>query len=216
MPIEIEKKYHLTSRDRRAIEKRLRELGYQPKPVEFEENTIYRGGNLTFGSRAMRIRRVNGEAILTFKERIPSNSAIKHQKENETHISDPDATHEILMALGFAPGLIYEKRRTRWQVGKAKLVIDELPFGLFMEIEASERDIKRVEKLIDGGKLTAVEETYPFLTAHLGKKNRKGIIEARFAKDRRQTSDVRRQTSEVRSQKSEVRSQKSVKKNADT
>ena len=83
MPTEIEKKYRLTAGERRAIEKRLRALGYKPKPVEFEENTIYRGGNLAFGRRAMRIRRVNGEAILTFKERIPTKSPIKHQQENE-------------------------------------------------------------------------------------------------------------------------------------
>ncbi|HEY3104501.1 MAG TPA: hypothetical protein VGJ69_12990, partial [Pyrinomonadaceae bacterium] len=76
----------------------------------------------------------------------------------------------------------YEKRRTRWQVGKAKVVIDELPFGLFMEIEASEKQIMRVEKLIDAGRLPAVIETYPSLTATLGKKNRQGIIEARFKK----------------------------------
>ena len=193
MPIEIEKKYRLSPAERRAIEKLLRELGYKPKPVEFEENTIYRGGNLAFCKRAMRIRRVNGEAILTFKERIPTKSAIKHQRENETRVSDPEATHEILLALGFAPALIHEKRRTRWDVGKAKLVIDELPFGLFMEIEASERDIKRVEKLIDGGRLPAVNETYPSLTANLGKKNRKGIIEARFGTTRRQISDIRSQ-----------------------
>lgn len=194
MPIEIEKKYRLSPSERRAIEKRLRGLGYKPKQIEFEENTIYRGGNLEFGKRAMRIRRVNGEAILTFKQRIPTKSAIKHQKENETRVSDVEATHEILLALGFAPALIYEKRRTRWDVGKAELVIDELPFGLFMEIEASEREIKRIEKLIDGDRLPAVNETYPSLTANFGKKNRKGIIEARFSK------------AEGRSQKAQSRS----------
>src|SRR5688572_28124266 len=98
MPIEIEKKYRLTLGERRAIEKRLRELGYKPGKVEFEENTIYRGGKLEFGKRAMRIRRVNGEAILTFKQRIPTNSAIKHQQESETRVSDPESTHEILLA----------------------------------------------------------------------------------------------------------------------
>lgn len=180
MPIEIEKKYRLTQGERRAIEKRLRELGYKPRKVEFEENTLYRGCNLEFGKQALRLRRVNDDAILTFKERIPTKSPIKHQHENETRVSDPDAVDAILRALGFAPVLIYEKRRTRWNVGKAKLVIDELPFGLFMEIEASERDIMRVEKLIDGGKLPAVNETYPSLTANFGKRNRKGIIEARF------------------------------------
>jgi adenylate cyclase class 2 len=182
MPIEIEKKYRLTTDDRGAIEKRLRKLGHKPKLIEFEENTIYGGGNLGFGLRALRLRRVNGEAILTFKERIPTKSPIKHQKESETRVKDPDAADSILRGIGFAPALVYEKRRTRWQVGKAKVVIDELPFGLFMEIEASEKQIMRVEKLIDAERLPAVIETYPSLTATFGKKNRQGIIEARFKK----------------------------------
>jgi len=196
MPIEIEKKYRLTLKDRRAIEKRLRALGSQPKPLEHEENTIYRGGNLGFGLRALRLRRVNGAAILTLKERIPTTSPIKHQHENETRVTNADATDAILRGVGFEPALVYEKRRTRWDVGKAKVVIDELPYGLFMEIEASEREIKRVEKLIDAGTLPVVLETYPYLTAQVGKKNRKGIIEARFR------SDIRNQKSNVRRQKS--------------
>ena len=185
LPIEIEKKYRLTLKDRRTIEKHLRALGSQPKPLEYEENTIYCGGNLGFGLRALRLRRVNGEAILTFKERIPSRSPIKHQKENETRVNNADATDAILRGVGFAPALIYEKRRTRWDIGKAKVVIDELPYGLFMEIEASEREIKRVEKLIEAHVLPVVLETYPSITARMGKKNRKGIIEARFKKEAR-------------------------------
>ena len=196
LPIEIEKKYRLTLKDRRAIEKHLRALGAKPKPLEREENTIYHGGHLGFGLRALRLRRVNGEAILTFKERIPTRSPIKHQKENETRVKDADATDAILRGIGFTPGLVYEKRRTRWDVGKAKVVIDELPYGLFMEIEASVKEIKRVEKLIVAEKLPAVTETYPEMTAKLGKKNRKGIIEARFS------SDVRSQRSDIRSRKS--------------
>ncbi len=184
MPIEIEKKYRLTLSQRRALERRMRELGYHPKPVEFEENTIYHGGKLRFGKRALRLRRVNGEAILTHKERIPTKSLTKHQNENETRVSDPGAVHAILESLGFSPALVYEKRRTRRQVGKAKVVIDELPFGLFMEIEAAEREIARVEKLIGAQSLEAVATTYPSMTAKFGKKTRKGIIEARFKKTR--------------------------------
>ena len=200
MPIEIEKKYRLTADDRHAIEKRLRKLGSKPKALEHEENTIYRGGNLAFGTRALRLRRVNGEAILTLKERIPTESPIKHQKESETRVTDPDTADAILRGVGFAPALIYEKRRTRWDVGNAKIVIDELPYGLFMEIEgSSEKEIARVEKLIGAAQLPAVLETYPSMTAQLGKKNRKGIIEARFK------PEVRGQKSDVRNQKSDLR-----------
>lgn len=184
MPIEIEKKYRLTNLQRRALEKRMRELGYKPKPVESEENTIYHGGRLRFGKRALRLRRVNGEAMLTHKERIPTKSLTKHQNENETRVSDPDAVHAILESLGFSPALVYEKRRTRWQIGKAKVVIDELPFGLFMEIEASEKEIARVEKLIGAQGLEAVSATYPSMTSKFGKKTRKGTVEARFKKTR--------------------------------
>ena len=180
MPIEIEKKYRLTEARRRAIEDRLRATGASPRPVEFEENTIYRGGRLDFGGCALRLRRVGDRAILTFKRRFPSESPIKHQQEEETQVTDAGATNEILNALGFQPALIYEKRRTRWKTGEAEVTIDELPFGLFMEIEASEKEIARVEKLLGIEDLPAVIETYPSLTARLGE-NRNGIIEARFA-----------------------------------
>jgi adenylate cyclase class 2 len=179
MPIEIEKKYRLTKQQRRSIEKKLRELGVVPCAVEFEENTIYRGGRLDLGGCALRLRRVNDRATLTFKRRFPSASAIKHQQEDETMVADADAAHAIISGLGYQVGLIYEKRRVLWEIGKASLVIDELPFGLFMEIEASEREIKRVEKLLAAEKLTPVMETYPRLTMTLGKQ-RKGIFEARF------------------------------------
>jgi len=179
MPIEIEKKYRLTKQQRRMIEQRLRELNITPGEIEFEENTIYQGGKLDLGGCALRLRRVNGRAILTFKQRFPSGSPIKHQQEDETEVANPDATHAIITALGYRPGLVYEKRRVRWNVGKAQIVIDELPFGLFMEIEASEKAIGRVEKIVGAENLPAVIETYPNLTARFGKK-RKGLIEARF------------------------------------
>lgn len=184
MPIEIEKKYRLTKTARRLIEKKLRQLELRPGEVEFEENTIYRGGRLDLRGCALRLRRVNGRAILTFKQRFPGKSPIKRQKEEETAVADADAAHAIVTALGFRPGLVYEKRRVRWRVGRAKLVLDELPFGLFMEIEASEREIKRVEKLIGAENLPAVMETYPGLTVRLGRE-RKGVIEARFVSGRR-------------------------------
>jgi len=179
MPIETEKKYRLTSEQRRAIEERLRALGAPSRPVEFEENTLYQGGRIDFGGCALRLRRVNGRGILTFKRRLPGESPIKHQLEHECEVDEPDSMDAILQALGFRPGLVYEKRRTRWQVGAAKVVIDELPFGLFMEIEAEENEINRVEELLHAQELLAVAETYPRLTLEHGVE-RGDVIEARF------------------------------------
>ena len=187
MPIEIEKKYRLTRKQREQIVRRLRELKAKPNKEEFEENTLYGGGVINFGGRALRLRRVGGRAILTFKERLPTPSSIKHQHEDETEVADADAVDAILTALGFEAALIYEKRRTRWKIGKAEVVIDELPFGLFMEIEASESEIARVEELLGATRFRAEMETYPNLTAKLGKR-RGELIEARFPPARRNRS----------------------------
>ena len=203
MPIEIEKKYRLTKAQRRAIEQRMREMSLAPGELEHEENTIYRGGLLERPGCALRLRRVNGQAILTFKQRRPSKSAIKYQEENEVVVADAEAMAAILTALNFRPGLIYEKRRTRWQVGKAKVVIDELPFGLFMEIEASVKEIKRVEKILGAEKLPAVMETYPSLTRKLGKMKR-GIMEARFVSEARPSGRAGRKKKSVISKKAAV------------
>jgi adenylate cyclase, class 2 len=179
MPIEIEKKYRLTKQQRREIERRMRDMTLLPGELEHEDNTIYRGARLDQPDCALRLRRVNGRAYLTFKQRLPGKSAIKQQQEEEVAVADADSMAAILSALNFRPGLVYEKRRTRWKVGKAKVVIDELPFGLFMEIEAPVREIKRVEKLLGAEKIPAVMETYPSLTRKFGVA-RRGVIEARF------------------------------------
>jgi adenylate cyclase, class 2 len=181
MPVEIEKKYRLNRKQRQAIERRLLKVGAAKHELEFEENTIYGGGRLNLGGCALRLRRVGKRAILTFKQRVPTNSPIKHQLEEETEVADADKVDAILQCLGFRPALIYEKRRRRWDLGKAEVVMDELPFGLFMEIEASEKAITRIEKMIGAETLPAVMETYPTLTLKLGK-SRRGVIEARFKK----------------------------------
>lgn len=179
MPIEIEKKYRLTRTQRKAVIKRLAVIGAVSCGEEFEENTLYRGGVLDGRQCVLRLRRVGDRAILTYKERLPARSLVKHQREDETEVSDPDALALILDALGYEPGVVYEKRRSTWTVGKAEVVLDELPFGLFMEIEASEKEIARAERLLAIKGLKGEGETYPRLTLKHGRRNG-DIIEARF------------------------------------
>ena len=86
----------------------------------------------------------------------------------------------ILEALGFTAGLIYEKRRETWILGKTEIVIDELPFGLFMEIEGAEQEIRRIESELTIKGLRTEPDTYPQLTLKHGR-NHEGVIEARFS-----------------------------------
>jgi len=182
VPIEIEKKYRLTKKQRAELLRRLPEIGATSQGEEFEENTLYSGDTLEVGRCILRLRRVGNKAILTYKERFPSDAPIKRQREDETGIADADAMEAILDALGFTPSLVYEKRRLTWRLGDAEIVIDELPFGLFMEIEAPEAEIKRIERKLTIKGLRAEHATYPQLTRLHGKPYG-SVIEARFAEN---------------------------------
>lgn len=177
--IEIEKKYRLTVEQRERVLERLREAGAEDRGEEFEENTIYGGGALKRGTSVLRLRRIGSRALLTYKERFPNASAVKHQREEETTVGDAPAMALILDALGFKPILVYEKRRWTWSLGPAEVVIDELPFGWFMEIEGSEREIDAAEKALGIQDLAAEHETYPQLTERFGERVGE-VVEARF------------------------------------
>ena len=177
--IEVEKKFRLTEWQRDAVLKGLSEIGAHLEGEEFEENTLYAGADLQVGTSALRLRRVGKNATLTYKKRIPSSSAIKQQREEETGVADPEAMEAILKALGFTPALVYEKRRPTWRLGNTEIVIDVLPFGLFMEIEGTVNEIKAVERNLGLQELEAEHDTYPQLTSKHGKLN-DGLIEARF------------------------------------
>lgn len=179
MAIEIEKKFRLTREQRDSVVRRLRETGALACGEEFEENTLYAGGNLHLKNSVLRLRRTGDRARFTYKERFASSSAIKHQREDETGVDDAQALAAILDALGFKPALVYEKRRATWRIAGAEVVVDELPFGLFMEIEGDEKAIFEVERLLDLQDVEAEIETYPQLTAQHGTK-RGDVIEARF------------------------------------
>ena len=177
--IEVEKKFRLTKRQRDAVLKRLPAVGANLVREEFEENTLYSGDMLEAGSSILRLRRVQGKATLTYKKRLPGTAPIKQQREEETAVADPEAMNAILEALGFSPAMVYEKRRQTWRLGQTEIVIDVLPFGLFMEIEGRVNQIRAVERKLGLKDLRPEHATYPQLTAKHGK-TYNGLIEARF------------------------------------
>ena len=179
MAIEIEKKYRLTKRQRDGLLRRLRESKAKELGEVFGVNTLYHGGELDLLRNVLRLRRAGKRAVLTYKERLSSVSSTKKRREDETEVADPEAVDAILRALGFKPALVYEKRRATWEIGTAEVAVDELPFGLFMEIEAGEAEIARVEKLIGAKGLRVEPLNYPHLTLKHGRE-RKGVVEARF------------------------------------
>ena len=179
MPLEVEKKYRLNREQFESVVERLSESEATHTDTEFEVNTLYKSSSIDLQGAVIRVRRTDKRSILTYKKRVFSPSAIKHQLEEETEVSDVDATDAILRALGLSPTLIYEKRRQTWNYNKTEIVMDELPFGLFMEIEGDESDITMVEAQLDLMSFESEESTYPELTSQHGIRNG-DVVEARF------------------------------------
>lgn len=177
MAIEIEKKYRVSKEQFAELENELAD-GSTFAGEEFEENTIY-GGEVLRAEAVLRIRKTKARTLLTFKKRIEDQSDAKHQIEIETEVSDADAIAEIIGNLGLAPQLIYEKRRKTYKLKAAEIVLDELPFGLFVEIEGSLLAIKEAEMILGMEDFEIEHETYPRLTARLGTAVGE-VIEARF------------------------------------
>ena len=177
--LEIEKKYRLPEERLEEVVSALEEIGAVYEGEDFEENSIYGGGPVDGVGAIIRIRRTQRRAILTFKRRTENLSDTKQQIEHETEIADAAAADLILRELGMEPRLVYEKKRRTWHRRDTEIVIDVLPFGLYMEIEGSITAIKEAEMLLGIEDLETEHETYPRLTAKLGKKVG-AVIETRF------------------------------------
>ena len=69
-------------------------------------------------------------------------SEAKVREELEIEVSNFDTAVAIFERLGFAPMQVYEKYRETWQLGTVEVVLDEMPFGDFVELEGEEAAIK--------------------------------------------------------------------------
>lgn len=179
MAIEIEKKYHLSENQREHILENLREINAEFKGEDFEENLIFQGGLCSKDGGILRVRKTSEKTILTYKKSVQNEFAVKQRLEYETEVSDGEATLKIIENLGIEKILVYEKRRKTWRFRDVEIVLDELPFGSFMEIEGSVTAIAEAEMLLDAEDFEVEHETYPGLTAKFGRQNG-DWIEARF------------------------------------
>ncbi len=179
MSLEIEKKYRLTEERRAEVVAALNEFGAKFVGNDVEENTIF-SNDLLFERRAIvRIRKTADRSMLTFKQRTESISEAKQQIEYETRIEDANAARSILENIGLRRVLVYEKKRATYDFRNSEIVLDELPFGLFMEIEGPLTAIAEAEMLLGIEDLEIEPETYPRLTMKFGVKNGE-VIESRF------------------------------------
>ncbi len=198
MAIETEKKYKLDKKLLVEYAGKLRSLDAIFAYESFEENYLHRGGVLDERGAVLRLRKTGDKTMLTYKEKVNDEEAseFKHKIEFETPVGDVAATENIIEKLGYKLSLVYEKHRKAWHLGEVEVVLDELPFGCYMEIEGSIEDILEVEKRLGADKLEPEQRGYPRLTVKYGKQVN-GVMESRFEKTNGVQTDVSRPTKNI-------------------
>lgn len=142
--------------DLAAVAKRLEQLGATlHKPRLYERNVRYENADKTLTQQEIVVRLRQDDRIrLTYKE--PSqpvdDSGTQTRFEAEVEVSDFNAMETILGKLGYQPYLVYEKYRTTYRLDETEIVLDELPYGNFVEIEGS---IQAIQAMIERLELKA-------------------------------------------------------------
>lgn len=101
-------------------------------------------------SQLLRLRR-DTAAIVTFKGPSPDDagSEAKVREELEIEVSDFETAAAIFQRLGFEVSQVYEKYRETFQLDEIEVVLDEMPFGNFVELEGEEAAIKTAAETLE-------------------------------------------------------------------
>jgi len=129
---EIEAKFFVS--DLNTVRRRLARLGGRlTTRRHLERNWRYDLAGEPLAKRRSLLRLQQDRATtLTYKRRGRS---IEQREEIELRVADSGAAAELLSALGYRVVAGYEKYRREYALGRVRVMLDELPFGDFVEIE---------------------------------------------------------------------------------
>ncbi len=115
------------------------------KPRIYERNVRFDTADERLYQELSLLRLRQDTAVtLTYKgtpKNLPQSEA-KVREELEVQVSNFDTLSLIFQRLGFAPMQVYEKYRETFQWRDVEIVLDELPYGNFIELEGEEAGIK--------------------------------------------------------------------------
>jgi adenylate cyclase class 2 len=133
---EIEAKFHV--KNLRKIELRLLEWKaqlIQPRVHEINLRFDRPDSELRKSFRVLRLRQ-DDKARFTFKgPSVEAEGGILSRQEIEFEVGDFESARKFLEAIGFEVVVFYEKYRTTYELNNTHIMLDELPYGDFVEIE---------------------------------------------------------------------------------
>ena len=106
----------------------------QPRTFEVNLQFDTSNGDLTRAGRVLRLRK-DELARLTYKDNTQFKGGALTRREIEFVANNFDSAKQFIEALGYEVVFIYEKYRTIYEYKGAHMMLDELPYGNFIEIE---------------------------------------------------------------------------------
>ena len=176
--VEIEAKFYIQNPD--AFREHLESLGAQ----RISERILERNWRFDTPDRQLTTK---GEVLrfredhryrLTYKRPM---SGTLERREIEIEVNDSIKTQLFLEALGFEVFYLYEKYRETYELGMVEIVLDEVPYGTFIEIEGpSIESIHETAKKLGIAWNRRVTSTYLGLFEYLREKYKLPFSNATF------------------------------------
>ncbi len=135
---EVEAKFYVA--DLAGLKTRLAAAGAELVAARVLEHNLRfdtDGDKLKQARQVLRLRK-DAQVKITFKGPIDDQAELSTRQEIEIALDDYDAGKELLEALGYEVKVVYEKYRTTYSLAGLNWMLDELPFGDFVEIEGRE------------------------------------------------------------------------------
>jgi adenylate cyclase class 2 len=132
---ELEVKFYISKH--KELEELLIAQGAQLKgPRVYEINLRFDTPDLSLlnSGRLLRLR-LDSRARVTYKGLGSIEGGARLRQELEITVSNFDTARALFEALGYEVYMMYEKYRTSYKVGDLEVVLDEMPYGNFVEIE---------------------------------------------------------------------------------
>lgn len=165
---ETEVKFY--AHDLEPLEECIRDLGaqlIQPRQHELNLRFDLPDGSLQNTEKVLRLRQ-DESAHLTYKGPSKHTDGVLSRVEYEVEVEDFDTANNIIEALGFTVIAVYEKYRTTYKMGQIQFMLDELPYGNFIEIESPDvNSLREISERLGIDFSLAIPTSYLTLFARL-------------------------------------------------
>jgi len=138
---ETEAKFFVLDLDRTRV--RLQSLEahlIQERVLEMNIRFDLPDSSLRSEGRVLRLR-LDTEAKLTYKSGSTVQQGVLSRKEIEFVVEDFEKAKQFLEELGYQKLFYYEKYRTTYEFNDCHIMLDELPYGSFVEIEGENVEV---------------------------------------------------------------------------